>query len=384
MNDLSETEYWIYHEKQQAMLCGQHSLNNLVQANRFSPYQLSEIAHHLDQMELNFMAQNNEGGVNSKDYLNRLAEGSGNVDESGNFSIEVLRSALKNAYGLDLINVRQENLNEFGDVTDMEGFIAHKDAHWFAIRKINGRFWNLNSMEERPKIISHFKLATEIAGYQSSGCKLRMIMVYCCMNKCNLTSVSLALIDTVFCVPLLSHECPPCTSKSQRQRGLPEYWWKEEDLVRGKGDAITGATDPWRDVGSGMRLDGKSMSTTSNQMEGMSEEEMIQMALMASMETTQQSSTAPTVALTEEPAAGVAGAVRIQFRLPDGSRAVRRFLQSDPVGMLYAFVESTSKGGQGRAVELRAGFPPKELSPMRQTTIADANLAGEAVTCRFA
>lgn len=61
--DDSEPEYWIYHERQQAMLCGQHSLNNLVQANIFSPNQLAEIAMQLDQMELNVMAQNNEGGV---------------------------------------------------------------------------------------------------------------------------------------------------------------------------------------------------------------------------------------------------------------------------------------------------------------------------------
>ena len=106
----------------------------------------------------------------SKEYLDFLAEGSGNVDGSGNFSIEVLRKALKEAYSLELISVREENLDEFGDITDLEGFIAHRDAHWFAIRKINGRFWNLNSMAEEPTIISHFKLATEIAGYQSSGC----------------------------------------------------------------------------------------------------------------------------------------------------------------------------------------------------------------------
>jgi ataxin-3 len=58
-----DVEYWIYHERQQALLCGQHALNNLVQANKFSPGQLAEIAHQLDQMELNFMAQNNEGGI---------------------------------------------------------------------------------------------------------------------------------------------------------------------------------------------------------------------------------------------------------------------------------------------------------------------------------
>ena len=59
----SETEYWIYHERQQALLCGQHALNNLVQAFVFSPDSLAEIAHQLDQMELAYMAQNDEGGI---------------------------------------------------------------------------------------------------------------------------------------------------------------------------------------------------------------------------------------------------------------------------------------------------------------------------------
>jgi ataxin-3 len=54
---------WIYHERQEAALCGQHALNNLVQASVFSPGSLADIAHDLDQMELTFMSQNNEGGV---------------------------------------------------------------------------------------------------------------------------------------------------------------------------------------------------------------------------------------------------------------------------------------------------------------------------------
>ena len=85
---------------------------------------------------------------------------------------------------MELINVRQEKLDEFGDITEMDGFIAHKDAHWFAIRKINGKFWNLNSMAEEPKIISHFKLATEIAGFQNEGCKLLVTLpdVECCRD----------------------------------------------------------------------------------------------------------------------------------------------------------------------------------------------------------
>lgn len=354
--DSNDTEYWIYHERQVSMLCGQHALNNLVQANVFEPAALADIAHQLDQMELNFMAQNNEGGVRSKDYLNRVAEGSGNVDPSGNFSIEVLRAALRSKYDLDLPNVMAKSVSNFGDVTEMEGFICNKDSHWFAIRLINGRFWNLNSMKERPETISHFKLATEIAGFQSSG-------------------------YTVFCVPFGLP--PPCTTKAQRQRGLPEYWWKEDDLVKGKGkNAVTAATNTWDSVGSGMRLDGRSTTMDGNQLEGLTEDEMLQMALKASLEST-KTSPEVTVTLTPEPAKGTPDAASIQFRLPSGSRSVRRFLKSDLVAMVYAYVESESDDGSGRRLELRAGFPPRDLRPSRKMTIRDAELSGESIQCRF-
>jgi hypothetical protein len=152
----------------------------------------------------------------SKHYLNRLAEGSANVDGSGNFSFEVLRSALKTVYDLDLVNVLQEDLmSRYGDITNMEGFIAHKDSHWFAIRKINDKFWNLNSMEKRPSIISPFKLGSEIAGYQKNGCKFHRqyfgdvsIMIsmsfplythsyrYCLLRPTFITSMSTMYVQT--------------------------------------------------------------------------------------------------------------------------------------------------------------------------------------------
>lgn len=287
--------------------------------------------------------------------MNRVAEGSGNVDESGNFSIEVLRAALKNKYDLDLPNIRQEGVSQsVSDVTEMDGFICNRQSHWFAIRKINGRFWNLNSMEKRPQIISHFKLATEIEQLQVSG-------------------------YSVFCVPFGLPA--PCSSKAQRQRGKPQFWWKEDDLVQGKGStAVTGATDPWKDVGSGMRLDGK---VSSNNMGGLSEEEMLQMALAASLEPEKKLEDNVVVPLSDEPAQGTAGAVRIQFRLPGGGRAVRRFLKTDPVKMLYSYVDSESKDGQGRNLELRFGFPPRDLKAVSGQTVGEASLAGENIQCRW-
>jgi Ataxin-3 len=347
----SESEYWIYHERQEALLCGQHALNNLVQASIFSAGSLADFAHQLDHMELNFMAQNNEGGVRSKEYIARLAEGSGNVDPSGNFSIEVLRAALRGKYDLDLPNIGQEGVGDSIDVAEMEGFICNRSSHWFAIRKINGRFWNLNSTQERPIAISHFNLATEIQGLQNSG-------------------------YSVFCVPL---GLPPiCSSETQRSRGLPQYWWKESDLVQGKGsNATTGASDPWKNVGSGLRLDGRSTMD----MQELTEDEMMQVALEASlMAPAVQEETVP---LTAEPAAGTEGVVRLQFRLPNGGRKVRRFLKDNSVKMLYTYVGTESNDGQGRLLELRFGFPPKDLAGLRNKTIGEASLDGEAIQGRF-
>ena len=271
---------------------------------------------------------------------------------------EVLRAALKTKYDLDLPNVMAQSVSGHGDITDMTGFICNKSSHWFAIRMINGRFWNLNSMAERPEIISHFKLATEIAGYQSSG-------------------------YTVFCV---RDGLPSaCTTQAQTEQGLAKYWWKEHDLVAGKGkDATTAATDVWRNVGSGMRLDGRSTQTNANQIEGLTEDEMLQMALAASLETTATATPNKTVTLTSEPAKGSPNTATIQFRLPTGSRSIRRFLKSDSVGMVYAYVESVSNDGRGRQLDLRAGFPPKSLQSMLEKTIGEAKLSGEAVQCHFA
>jgi len=309
-------------------------------------------------------------------------QGSGNVDPSGNFSIQVLRAALTNAFGLSLPNIRQQGALGSHDVTDVDGFICNKDSHWFAIRKINGRYWNLNSMQERPEIISHFRLAAEIQALQDSG-------------------------YSVFMVPP-SEELPPeCRASAMRERGLPQYWWREEDLVKGKSDAITGATDPWRNVGSGMRLDGKSSAsgvsteTNSNVSSGnaavdvasMTEEEMLQMAMMASLETAagevgddDENSAIATdedVSVPPEPEVSDKDAVRIQFRLPGGAsnRVVRRFRKTDKVGGVYSFVKEKSRSN-GK-LELRAGFPPVELSSKRSQTIDEANLSGESIQCRY-
>uniref|UniRef100_A0A8C1ZC48 ubiquitinyl hydrolase 1 n=1 Tax=Cyprinus carpio TaxID=7962 RepID=A0A8C1ZC48_CYPCA len=76
----------IFHEKQEGSLCAQHCLNNLLQGEYFSPVELSSIAEQLDEEERMRMA---EGGVQTEEYRTFLQQPSGNMDDSGFFSIQV-------------------------------------------------------------------------------------------------------------------------------------------------------------------------------------------------------------------------------------------------------------------------------------------------------
>uniref|UniRef100_A0A4W4EWD6 ubiquitinyl hydrolase 1 n=1 Tax=Electrophorus electricus TaxID=8005 RepID=A0A4W4EWD6_ELEEL len=69
----------------QGSLCAQHCLNNLLQGEYFTPVELSSIAQQLDEEERIRMA---EGGVLSEEYRTFLEQPSGNMDDSGFFSIQ--------------------------------------------------------------------------------------------------------------------------------------------------------------------------------------------------------------------------------------------------------------------------------------------------------
>ena len=51
-----------------------------------------------------------------------------------------------------------------------EGFICNSSAHWFALRKIDKVWYNLNSMCKRmPEIISDFYLSAFLLAVKNSG-----------------------------------------------------------------------------------------------------------------------------------------------------------------------------------------------------------------------
>ncbi|KAG8259906.1 Ataxin-3 [Homalodisca vitripennis] len=85
--------------KQEGSLCAQHCLNALLQGSYFTAVDLAALAQEMDEAERIRMA---ESGVDSEDYRRFLEQPSGNMDDSGYFSVQVISSALE-LWGLEMI-----------------------------------------------------------------------------------------------------------------------------------------------------------------------------------------------------------------------------------------------------------------------------------------
>ena len=80
----------------------------------------------------------------------------------------------------------------------------------------------------------------------------------------------------------------------------------------------------------------------------------------------------------EEPTSG--SVARVQIRMPDGKRLVRKFAGDSHVKAIYAFVaQSNEETKGGRAFELKAKFPPQDLFANIDDGIASCGLNGEAI-----
>eukprot|EP00455_Lapot_gusevi_P005087 TRINITY_DN12143_c0_g1_i2.p1 TRINITY_DN12143_c0_g1~~TRINITY_DN12143_c0_g1_i2.p1 ORF type:complete len:289 (+),score=66.36 TRINITY_DN12143_c0_g1_i2:59-868(+) len=157
----------IYFEPQESGFCGVHCLNNLLQGAYFTEIDLSQIALELDETERQLMA---EQGIDSAEYLRFVAEDSENVNLGGNFSIQVLNKAL-GVFNLNAINILSEEAKEARrDPLQEEAFICNLESHWFAIRKIDRTFFDLNSLSENgPTVISPFFLNAFFDQLQMEG-----------------------------------------------------------------------------------------------------------------------------------------------------------------------------------------------------------------------
>ena len=147
----------VYFEKQSNdRLCGVHCLNALLQAPFFDPVMLSEIGLKLDEMERELLGSSISNT---------------NVDDDGNYNIQVLTNAL-NLYGCEVRALKpREAISLLEKYEKVEALIFNSGTHWYAIRKIDNVWFNLNSTNSYPgpEIISDFYLSAFIQGAEDIG-----------------------------------------------------------------------------------------------------------------------------------------------------------------------------------------------------------------------
>ncbi|KRX05695.1 hypothetical protein PPERSA_09835 [Pseudocohnilembus persalinus] len=156
MQKKNANTFQVYWEQQGIdQLCGVHTLNSLLQGPYFNEIEMAEVAMQLDQQEQHLTGIRN----NNK---------SENVANDGNFSIQVLANCLSQK-GLKCESIESQ-INRNEDLQKETGFICHSQSHWFAIRKVNGEWFNLNSCSVYgPQPISAFHLSAFMQNVRKGG-----------------------------------------------------------------------------------------------------------------------------------------------------------------------------------------------------------------------
>lgn len=160
----------VYHEPQSSALCGRHALNNLLQGPYLDEFYLAEIARELDEKERELMLAE---GVDTPDALRYMAEDSANVDDSGNFSISVLREALFRGHGVTINTEPAIVTTALDNPSAFEAYLLNLQSHWFVIRRLETaagpRWFNLNSLLKLPEMIGDFYLSAYLAELKAEG-----------------------------------------------------------------------------------------------------------------------------------------------------------------------------------------------------------------------
>ncbi|CAD5232312.1 unnamed protein product [Bursaphelenchus xylophilus] len=148
----------IFFEKQDGMLCAQHALNMLLQTRMYTAFDLGDIARQLDEREKALLPPQE-----------RAKFVSSNMDDTGFFSVEVIREALK-TLGLEMIPLLSPGLREFQASPKLgQAYICNMNEHWFALRKLFGTWYQLDSMKNGPKEISEGHLDAYVAQLMTEG-----------------------------------------------------------------------------------------------------------------------------------------------------------------------------------------------------------------------
>ena len=141
----------VYLERQEALWCGKHSTNSLLQRNLFTNNQLMSIAQALHRQEENLRGEritNNPSPYYSID---------------GNFNVSVIIKALSFC-GIQLVQIPTINRQMFNTASAI--LVNVNNAHWLVLRKIREKWFNLDSTKLPPFVLKVQQLESVIRTLQ--------------------------------------------------------------------------------------------------------------------------------------------------------------------------------------------------------------------------
>lgn len=112
-----------------------------------------------------------ENGIDSPEYRRFIKQPSGNMDDTGYFSVQVISRALS-LWGLELIPLNSSDplaRQCRADPTQVHAYIFHMENHWFCIRRFTDIWFNLNSMFSKPKYMSSLYLTEYLRQMEQEG-----------------------------------------------------------------------------------------------------------------------------------------------------------------------------------------------------------------------
>ncbi|KAM7260253.1 hypothetical protein ACFE04_015994 [Oxalis oulophora] len=164
----------LYHEVQESKLCAVHCVNTVLQGPFFSEFDLAAVASDLDHKERQMLITGGGGGAAAA-ASQFLSEESHNVSLDGDFSIQVLQKALE-VWDLQVIPLDSPVAEPAQVDPERENaFICHLHDHWFCIRKVNGEWYNFDSLFAAPQHLSKFALSAYLDSLKGFGWSIFLV-----------------------------------------------------------------------------------------------------------------------------------------------------------------------------------------------------------------
>jgi len=277
----------------------------------FTAVDLMQIALELDTQEKLVMS---ELGTSTDDFIKFAAEDSGNVALDGNFSIQVISKALE-TFTLNCDNIRNENMADAKNNPLKEaGFICNLENHWISIRKLDGSYWDLNSLHKKPVFLSELYLGAFLKQLELEG-------------------YSIFVVRGIFPQPFRNES-------DRNWIRAPTHGGQSTSTVNDFDDDIMRAIqESMKDV---QPTQNDSMDVTYNENDPMSFDEELAFAMRLSMQTPNSEP----VNVPPPPDDNYLEATKLIIRLPDSTKIDRKFKWSDKISDVFNWISLNVKNYQ--------------------------------------